>query len=194
MKAKKYWILAVAILISSVVVCWAASSKSERRTLQGIKGLGVLIEILPPDAKTIGLSKERLKTLVELKLRMADVKVLPYDEEIPATVLSPYLYLNLNVKKISESYAFAYAVMATLKFDQLVVLHRNKDIICFATTWDDRQGAVIVGTGNDSLVINRRLTNFAEKTVKELVDEFLNDYLAVNPKEPTGTKPKPNNK
>jgi len=194
MKAKKYLILAAAILISSAVVYGAVRAVSERGTLQGVKGFHVLIEDLSSDAKAAGLSRERLKTLVELKLRMADVKVLPYDEEIPATVLRPTLYLRLYIQKVSESYAFAYAVIATLEFKQLVVLHRNKDIICFATTWEDRQGAVIVGTGNDSLVINHRLTNFAEKTVKELVDEFLNDYLAANPKEPTGTKPKPNNK
>ena len=183
MKAKKYWILAGAILISSTVVCWATiRAVSDPETLQGVKGIAVVIEILTPDAKAVGLSRERLRTLVELKLRMAGVKVITIRKKNLAEALVPSLYLNLNVVETRSNRAYAYVFGATLNFNQLVVLLRDRDIICTATTWDKQQGGVRVGTGNGSPATD--LTNFAEEIVEIVVDEFLNDYLAANPPKP----------
>ncbi len=80
MKVKKYWILAVVILISGVVVCWARG-EYDRKTLKGIKGFDVIVEGLSSDAKEAGLTRERLQTLVELKLRMAGIKVLTLNDK-----------------------------------------------------------------------------------------------------------------
>jgi len=180
MKAKKYRVLAVAILISGVVVCWA-SGEYERETLKDIKGFQFAVENLSSDAKDAGLSKERLQTLVELKLRMAGVKVLTQKERL-ATAGKPYLYLNVNVIETRKGH---YAVGVSLDFNQEVYLSRNTNIKCVAATW---QVDSINAGGN---LTEEDLKNYVEKSIEKDLDIFLNDYLAANPKEPTGTKPKP---
>jgi len=58
----------------------------------------VLIEELTPAAKELGITKELLKTDVELKLRFAGIRVYNREEEMfknPVKISS--LYINLNV-------------------------------------------------------------------------------------------------
>src|ERR1051325_9720100 len=47
-----------------------------RELLRGLQGVYVEIESLDPDAEKDGLTKDRLQTDVELRLRQADIQVL----------------------------------------------------------------------------------------------------------------------
>ena len=67
-----------------------------------------------------------------------------------------------------------YSYFVTVKFVQTVHLVRYKKIICFAPTWESTGVFGTVGEENvDSIRID----------VRDQVNEFINDYLAVNPKE-----------
>lgn len=65
-----------------------------------------------------------------------------------------------------------YAVSLIIELDQPAMVPRNQKII-IATTW--RSGmTVIVGEKN--------LSTGVRSNVADIVDKFINDYLAVNPK------------
>jgi len=59
-----------------------------------------------------------------------------------------------------------------------VLLERDTTKFCFAATWD-KSYAGIVGA---------KYIRDIREAVKDLVDEFANDYLAVNPKREVTTK------
>ena len=138
------------------------------RSLRGIHALRVVVEDLSSAVEQAGLHRTDIQTDVELKLRLAGIKVLPED----AQPLSPYLYVNANVHANVilgqyDSGRHSYAVDCELH--QYVILARDESIRTMAATW-------IVGFAGTSNLQQIR------DSIKDLVDEFINDYLSVNPK------------
>ena len=111
-------------------------------------------EDLSDNASKIGLTEERIETLVRSRLRAARI----YD----ADVYSPYLYVNVNVFNITFS--------INLEFKKLVIdtVSREQGT---AKTWGIRS----TGThGRDA--------GFILQAVSEHTDEFIDEYLRVNAK------------
>jgi hypothetical protein len=129
-------------------------------TLKGIDGVQVLVEDLSDSAKALGLEKETIQTDVELKLRLAGMRVLS-DEEDNNTPGMPYLYVNVRVVRS------AAAVGVELR--QSVRLARNGEP-ALGATWS----AGGVGTNLTAESIRGH--------VKDYVEAFLNAWLSVNPR------------
>jgi hypothetical protein len=153
-------------------------------TLRGVKSVKVLIESLNDDAKGGGLVEETLQTDVELKLRTAGIRV--YDKKlIPDPKdwdefekwfndYSPHvtLYVNLNVKKISDIPMYAMAIDVDVHEDG-VLTRGSQKIETMVSTWNT--GCVVtVGANN--------FREGARNSVIDLVDMFINAYLKMNPK------------
>jgi len=147
------------------------AEKMERETLRGLKGFYVLVEELRADIVRAGLTKKILQTDVELKLRKAGIRVLLTKDEMQ------YLYIRVTAMDLKAETqhepiaqrGFLYLVDAT--FRQGVILSRNRSIkLPGATTWESS----LFGISADLRGIR--------EVVSDLVDEFMNDYLAVNPK------------
>ena len=147
-----------------------SDSPRRRATLAGLTGVGVVVEAMDPDAEKDGLTTSTLRTEVELKLRQAAIRVLTEAERAVAPG-SPFLYLRVATMK-SDGVGL-YAVDIDLELTQEVRLTRNPAIISLATTWSAPGWVVIIGSRNLSKV---------RETVRDVVDQFLNDYLAANPK------------
>ena len=139
----------------------------ERETLRGLRGCCVLIESLDKEIVRAGLTRSVLKTDVELRLRKAGITVLTEEQSL-RTPGGPYLYVNINAIKIERTDLFVYD--AEVEFIQNVILSRNRSIETGATTWDHSF------TG-----ITPNLRTIRE-SVRDSIDRFMNDYLAVNPK------------
>jgi len=189
MKTKKWWILAAIVGVCGAVL-WAAKSQEggvskhfsdiagQMRfaskgcdTLIGLDSIGVLIENLHPAALEAGLSPDQLQTDVELKLRLAGIKVLS-KEEFRRLLLAPYLYVQVTAGKSSNF--SVYAVSVNVDFKQMVFLVRDPNVVTMGATW--RSGEVIIA-GKDVI------TEGIRGCVRDLVDEFINDFLAANPKQ-----------
>lgn len=141
-----------------------------REPLKGINGVFVMIEDLPPVAKELGITKESLKTEVELKLRLAGIRV--YSKEEALENLSPTLYVNFNtVENIIGGIKF-YPFSISVEIVEPAQIRRNA-YTTTVITW--RKGAV-GGSKEENLIMQMR------KALKIVTDPFLNDYLAVNPK------------
>ena len=160
-------ILRLGVLLLSVT---ASAIGGDEKSLRGLQGVNVLIERLSSDAEQAGLNSTNIQTDVELKLRLAGIKVLSEEESIKQRGY-PYLYVDaiVGVSKNPSGLAY-YSVRCALK--QAVTLTRDDSISTIATTWD---------TSIAGLVGTNKLQNIRDD-IKDLVDEFINDYLSVNPK------------
>jgi len=142
----------------------------ERATLAGLAGVGVVVEPMTPAAEKDGLTTSTLQTAIELKLRQEGIRVLTSGERLVAPG-NPYLYLRVGTMKSDEVEVYVYTI--TLELLQEVRLSRNPAITSWAATWS--------APGKIGIIGFRKLPSVRE-SVRGIVDQFLNAYLAANPK------------
>lgn len=139
----------------------------DQKALVGLKGVFVLVENIRPEAERLGLTQDQIKTDVELRLRKAGLTVLTQKEAygVPG---QPALYVNVNTAIRPGSGHCAFGI--TVELCEKVIVERG--FKTWGATWDTST----VGTvGIDNIRDLRGL-------VGDLVDKFINDYLAANPK------------
>jgi len=111
-----------------------------------------------------------LEVLVELRLRKAGIKVV---DDSSALKGSPYLHLTVSlipaVERSGEILSYSFIVYVGLK--QVVHLERNYEL-SVGSTWERLDYGYC---GVDRL-------NIVKESVIGRVDEFSNDFLAVNPR------------
>jgi hypothetical protein len=141
---------------------------NSRESLKGLTHITVLIEEIP---EVEGLDRT-LRTEVELKLRQSGITV-PDEEPGQAYALLPRLYVNLNLMMVSESPTFVYSLNIAFYRTLRVPGGADSDMrFIHASTWT--KGMVGIKPA--------RTIRDIKGQVHELLAEFLNDYLAVNPK------------
>jgi len=171
-EAKRFLTLLAIIVVALGFTCplMAVSEKSNQATLRGLRGLGVLVERLPPEVEKEGLIWDQLQLEIELKLRAAGIKVLTREETLRAPG-EPYLYININVNIAkTESEIYPYSIDALLL--QKVSLLRDPKLTTYAMTWSTG------GVGS----ISKELLNQLRSSVEDIVDVFIRAYRAENPK------------
>ena len=143
----------------------------KRESLRDLPGVGVVVEHFRSEAEDAGFDQQVFRTDVELRLRMAGVRVLE-------NLRPSWLYLNANVLHRERNLADAFNI--SLELNQEVILQsrigsdpRNlpEDLASatmFAPTW--MTGKAGFGTVAD-----------VRDAVRDLVDKFANDWLAANP-------------
>jgi len=158
----------ILMLVASPLV--ALNSEMNRSTLQGLKGVRVLVEDFAPEAEREGLVKNQIQKDVEDKLRAGGMKVLTQEEavKIPG---EPYLYVNLNINfSKEEEEVCSYSIDIALI--QNVNLVRNPKQTTYAITWS---------TGGVGLIGKKSLSQLKE-SVEDVVDIFMKAFFSVNPK------------
>jgi len=161
-----------AFIMALVSPAVAQDTEGERATLAGLTGVYVLVEGMKPDAEKDGLARSTLQTDVELKLRQEKIRVLTSGERLAAPGM-PYLYLRVGTFKNIKSDMGLYAFVINLELIQEVRLTRNPAITSLGATWQARGFVGTVGAENLHIV---------RDDVRDQVDQFLNAYLAANPK------------
>jgi Cdc6-like AAA superfamily ATPase len=149
---------------------FAINGVSNRATLRGLKGVGVLIEKLPPEVEQEGLRRDQLQMEVESKLRTAGIKVLTREEAFN-TPGEPFLYININVN-IAKTESDIYPYSIDLLFIQKVSLLRDPKLTSYAITWSTG------GVGS----IAKQIVSQLRQNVEAMVDVFIKAYLAENQK------------
>jgi len=138
-----------------------------RESLQGLPGVSVLIEHISPEARADGLSKEAIRTSVELILRASGILVTTEKKAVQHAL--PLLYVRINAAKVGPK---LYAYCTDVQLEQMVSLRKHPERATYATTWSS---ASIVGTLLRSNVRNTIIE------AELLTKQFANDFLAVNP-------------
>lgn len=164
--------MTLAVLVSLGVAAAArGATEVEKQSLAGLSGVRVMVEQIDLDAERDGLTRTGLQTDVELWLRQAGIRVLT-EEEWKRTPGRPWLHLWVTTHKRVGLYG-VYAYSVQLQLYQRVRLDRAPSLIAIGATWVAKGG---VGTVGETKLRTVR------ENVRDLVDQFINDYLAANPK------------
>jgi len=162
-------------IVTGIVVCVLVQLEGlgfgdGPEVLRGLERIEVVVEQLDPEVEKDGLIETQLKTDVELKLRLAGIKVISFEEfqKTPASAAS--LILNISIIKTSRSW---YAFYAELNLMESAITLRHFQTLKYfgMVSWESK--GFIGYTPDLSTVRN---------VAKDLVDEFVTAYLAVNPK------------
>ncbi len=137
-----------------------------QKALVGLEGVQVVIEGPGTEAERLGLSKNQIKADVERRLRKAGVRVLTNQEEVE-TPGTPHLYVKISTG-INQTGILAYSI----NVDLIEIVTRFTGETAFATVWEKGE-AGSVGLNN---------INQIQPRIDNLIDKFINDYLAANPK------------
>ena len=161
-------------LVLSVVGCAtptaspapAADGPTDRATLKGLTGVSVTVEPFSEQAKRAGFDERSFQTDAELKLRVAGIHVLSETEMLKTPGMpSIYLVVILLHERRGERAAFS----GRIELKQFVRLQRDRSIGTDAATWSNAW----VGVGDLPYIRER---------VNDMVDQFINAWLSVNPK------------
>jgi len=157
-----------------------ALQKAQKLTLQGLHGVQVLVEQISPEMESDGLTRNQIQTDVELRLRKAGISVLT-DKQSMAAPGAPYLYINvqsLKTKASSACQGYVYNLEVSLHQDVKI------DRAVIPTLPDYRYQASGVSTWRRALIGIVPINQIAviRGDIADLVDQFMNDYLAANSK------------
>ena len=167
-KALGFLVMGIWIFIASPL--YALNSEMNRATLQGLRGVRVLVEDLAPEVEREGLVKDHLQKSVEERLRSAGIRVLTQEEAVKAPG-EPYLYVNVNISFAKgEEEICSYSIDVALI--QNVTLVRIPKQTSYAVTWS---------TGGVGLIAKKSLSELKE-SVEEFADIFVKAFFSVNPK------------
>ena len=160
---------------------FSVDAAENRIPFHGLKAIAVFVENIDQEAVKDGLSKEQIKTDVELRLREAGIKVVPVEKclNLPTSSYGSdsYLYIIVNTVKFVSGLEYVYGASVQLK--QVVVIDRGKTVkpqkaLLWAITWEKSDGV-------DITLVEDLVGNVRER-INDKVDAFINDYLAENPK------------
>ena len=127
--------------------------------------------LIASDAERDGLTTSAIQTDVELKLRQAGICVLTREKRLD-TPGQPWLYVKVfTVTRNDGLYAYK---SVDVEFWQSVRLDRDSCLWSAAQTRSTPGIVATVGGGN---------LRDVRETLRDKVDQFINAYLSVNPKE-----------
>jgi hypothetical protein len=142
--------------------------KYSRPSLKGLKKLTVVVQIEKPvsdDFKKVGLTEERIRTGIELKLQEAKIDVV-YIENLPSEI--PILHVEVN-GSIKEGKTLSFLIEVELW--QRSFLKRDPKIEVIAATWS----AGVFGLGTALNIANDMMG-----WINGTMDAFVKAYSSVN--------------
>ena len=172
MKSKRCLIISMVVCLSFIVststVLAIGDDNYSRPSLKGLKKLTVVVQIEKPvsdDFKKVGLTEERIRTGIELKLREAKIDVV-YLENLAPDI--PMLHVEVN-GSIKEGKTFSFLIEVELW--QKSFLKRDPKIEVIAATWS----AGVFGLGSALNIANDMMG-----WINGTMDAFVKAYSSVN--------------
>ena len=172
MKSKRCLIISTVVclsfLVSTSTVLAIGDDKYSRPSLKGLKKLTVVVQIEKPvsdDFKKVGLTEERIRTGIELKLQEAKIDVV-YIENLPSEI--PILHVEVN-GSIKEGKTLSFLIEVELW--QRSFLKRDPKIELIAATWS----AGVFGLGTALNIANDMMG-----WINGTMDAFVKAYSSVN--------------
>ena len=169
---RKRWVASIVglILLASTSTALAiGDDSSSRPSLKGLNKLVVVVQIGNPasdDFKRAGLTEERIRTGIELKLREAKIDVV-YMENLLSDI--PIFHVEVNgSKKDSKTFSFLIEV----ELWQKSFLKRDPNIEMMAATWSTG----VFGLGSASSIANDIMG-----WISGTMDAFVKAYVSANP-------------
>ncbi len=163
-------------IVLAVIIAVPSMSMADKESLRGIQAVTVNVQESGEYGKPNTMLEKQIRTDVELRLRMATIKVIPDQEwtgdrqgDLDVTIK----WIEANYKNGSPTGEYVFSISITLYMYVYAV-------------WDTLMIPRYVGAWDTQFYGNAGASEFNENTrklVKDLLDMFINDYLAVNTKE-----------
>jgi len=171
-KQKAFIVLALALtLLMCTVSAFALDTSVNRLSLQGLEGVGVLVEEIDPAIEEEGLTTGEIEKLVEAHIRRAGIKVLS-GEDFSFALGRPAIYVNAQISKLrtQQGNAWGYLCSVEVALTQDSYLVRSPQIMVPAATWKSD----IIGIFPDLKTIRDKITG--------ALDAFVDAYQSANQK------------
>ena len=167
-------IAALSLLFVAVVAPCVGQGDDDnsRQTLAGLTGVYVGVDLTTNGSQPNGLTETQLRTDVELKLRQAGIKVLS-TEDVTRTPGVPFLFVKVSTLELRGG-AGLYSFSIGVELLQAIQLARNPSVSGLGRTWNANATYGTFGSG--------KLGEEVRRVVRDLTDQFINAYLAANPK------------
>ena len=164
-----FLIVALSLLRSPSTALAIGDDQNSRPSLKGLRKLAIVVQIGKPvseDFRKVGLTEERIRTGIELKLRESKMDVV-YSENLASD--TPILHMEVN-GSIKDGKTFSFLVEVELW--QKSFLKRDPKIEVTSATWS----MGVFGSGLASHIANDMMG-----LVNEMMDAFSKAYLSANP-------------
>lgn len=165
-------LLLIVVLLASRSLGFAQDARNTG-ALRGLGGVAVTVYDITQEAERDGLSQATLQTDVELRLRKAGIRVLTGEQWLNEPG-QPTLKVIVGLYKVPSDRVDGYAKSLRGELWQHVLLSRNPSTILRAATWTSVE---LVGISNSD-TLNKSIRD----DVADLVDDFINNFLAENQK------------
>jgi hypothetical protein len=171
MSSKKYLIILIVVFLSFLiftsVVFAIGDDNYSRPSLRGLKKLLVVVQIEKPvseDLKKVGLTEDRIRTAVELKLQEAKIDVIYRD--LSSDV--PILHVEIEgSNKDGKTFSFLIEV----ELWQKAFLKRDPKVEVIAGTWSTG----VFGVGSVQNIANEIMG-----LINDMIESFVKAYLSVS--------------
>jgi hypothetical protein len=163
-------LLLLSFLISTPVVIAIGDDKYSRASLKGLKKLSVVVQIeksVSEDLRKAGLSEDRVRTGIELKLREEAKIDVVYVQDLSSD--TPILHVEIDGSKKTEK---TFSFLIEVELWQKSFLKRDPKLQVIAGTWSTG----VFGTASASNVATDMM-----KLINGMTDAFTKAYLSVNP-------------
>jgi hypothetical protein len=157
---RKLLLLAALVLLPPATRA-AGDAPLDRATLRGLKGIGVIIDVLDPELEKLGITRDMVLSRLLARLQTDRIVIDPSANE----------FVGLRITAVRSGRG-PYALSVTLALYQPVLLSRNHELRTSTQTWEVESvlmaDAKAVGTA-------------CSETADELSDRFASAFHAVNP-------------
>ena len=168
----------VSVLLGPVPLVFSQDNEQSRAALANLSGVHWELDV-PRDLVSDD-TRRQIITYVELRLKEADIKILPKSPEAPLLRIEIAIDkcpLDVPILKQGGKVSFPsakYLEEIDVKLHQTVLLKRNTKVELRATTWEvNSRHCTRPLSWSEGALKNK---------VKDLVDKFIASYLAANPK------------
>ena len=161
-------VVLLSLSISASAVFAIGDDDYSRPSLRGLKKLSVMVQIEKPvseDFKKAGLTEERIRTGVGLKLQEAKIDVV-YATDLAPDI--PILHVEING---SNKNGKIFSFLIEVELWQKSILKRDPKLEVLAGTWSTG----VFGSGPASTIANDIMG-----LINDMMDTFAKAYLSVN--------------
>jgi hypothetical protein len=146
-----------------------------KSTLAGLKGVAPSVKLVIPKKyrRDIKLTDSQLQSQVTSALQKADIKVFEPTNR-PASV--ELLFVTVSLSKVSAERPIYFFKTETELWQQ-VELVRDKKILTITRTWPLRPESRLI------VADSTRVEQAIKDIISEQINDFVNDYLAANPRQ-----------
>jgi hypothetical protein len=161
-------VVSLSFSISTSAVFAIGDDDYSRLSLRGLKKLSVVVQIEKPiseDFRKAGLTEDRIRAAIELKLQEAKIDIVYRDLSSSDT---PILHIEVEgSSKEGKTYSFLIAV----ELWQKAFLKRDSKVEVIAGTWSTG----VFGVGSV-----QNMANNVMGLINSMMDTFVKAYLSVN--------------